>query len=91
MKMDLNCDMGESFGNYRLGLDEEVMSPRNVYSPVPEEMSFFKRQEFALGRSLYRGRYEFLSSSAAIAIYQTGSSILGMKNPVVTLHLSPPR
>ncbi|MCB2189022.1 MAG: LamB/YcsF family protein [Deltaproteobacteria bacterium] len=25
MAMDLNCDMGESFGNYRLGLDEQVV------------------------------------------------------------------
>lgn len=25
MKMDLNCDMGESFGTYKLGLDEEVI------------------------------------------------------------------
>ena len=24
MKIDLNCDMGESFGNYRIGMDEEV-------------------------------------------------------------------
>lgn len=26
MKVDLNCDMGESFGNYKCGLDEEVIS-----------------------------------------------------------------
>jgi len=25
MKMDINCDMGESFGAYKLGLDEEVI------------------------------------------------------------------
>ena len=25
MKIDLNCDMGESFGNYKLGCDYEVM------------------------------------------------------------------
>jgi UPF0271 protein len=25
-KVDLNCDLGESFGNYKLGLDEEVIS-----------------------------------------------------------------
>lgn len=25
MKMDLNCDMGESFGAYKIGLDEEVL------------------------------------------------------------------
>ncbi len=25
MKMDMNCDMGESFGAYKLGLDEEVI------------------------------------------------------------------
>ena len=25
MKIDLNCDMGESFGTYKLGYDEEVM------------------------------------------------------------------
>jgi UPF0271 protein len=25
MKMDLNCDMGESFGVYKLGMDEEVI------------------------------------------------------------------
>ncbi|WP_078596619.1 LamB/YcsF family protein [Evansella clarkii] len=25
MKVDLNCDMGESFGNYSLGFDEEMM------------------------------------------------------------------
>ena len=25
MRMDLNCDMGESFGAYKLGLDEEVI------------------------------------------------------------------
>ena len=25
MKIDLNCDMGESFGAYKLGLDEEVI------------------------------------------------------------------
>lgn len=24
-KVDLNCDLGESFGNYKLGLDEEVL------------------------------------------------------------------
>jgi UPF0271 protein len=24
-KMDLNCDMGESFGNYKMGNDEEIM------------------------------------------------------------------
>ncbi len=24
-KIDLNCDMGESFGLYKLGLDEEVI------------------------------------------------------------------
>ncbi|MEJ5378086.1 MAG: 5-oxoprolinase subunit PxpA [bacterium] len=26
MKIDLNCDMGESFGMYKLGMDEEVMN-----------------------------------------------------------------
>lgn len=26
MSMDLNCDMGESFGAYKLGMDEEVMN-----------------------------------------------------------------
>jgi UPF0271 protein len=26
MRMDLNCDMGESFGRYKLGMDEEVMN-----------------------------------------------------------------
>ena len=25
MKVDLNSDLGESFGRYKLGLDEEVM------------------------------------------------------------------
>lgn len=25
MQVDLNCDLGESFGNYKLGLDEEVI------------------------------------------------------------------
>lgn len=25
MKVDLNCDLGESFGNYKCGLDEEVL------------------------------------------------------------------
>lgn len=25
-KVDLNCDLGESFGNYKLGLDEEVIT-----------------------------------------------------------------
>ena len=25
MKMDLNCDLGESFGNYTIGLDSEVI------------------------------------------------------------------
>jgi UPF0271 protein len=25
MKIDINCDMGESFGSYKLGLDEEVI------------------------------------------------------------------
>lgn len=25
MKIDLNCDLGESFGNYKIGLDEEVI------------------------------------------------------------------
>ena len=25
MKVDLNCDMGESFGAYKIGLDEEVV------------------------------------------------------------------
>ena len=25
MKTDINCDMGESFGSYRIGRDEEVM------------------------------------------------------------------
>lgn len=25
-KVDLNCDLGESFGNYKLGLDEEIIS-----------------------------------------------------------------
>lgn len=24
-EVDLNCDLGESFGNYKLGLDEEVI------------------------------------------------------------------
>ena len=24
-KVDLNCDLGESFGHYKLGLDEEVI------------------------------------------------------------------
>jgi UPF0271 protein len=24
-KIDLNCDMGESFGAYKLGMDEEVI------------------------------------------------------------------
>ena len=26
LKIDLNCDLGESFGNYKIGLDEEVIS-----------------------------------------------------------------
>jgi len=26
MKVDLNSDLGESFGRYKLGLDEEVMN-----------------------------------------------------------------
>ena len=25
MRIDLNCDMGESFSNYKIGLDEEVI------------------------------------------------------------------
>ena len=25
LKVDLNCDLGESFGNYKIGLDEEVI------------------------------------------------------------------
>lgn len=25
-KVDLNCDLGESFGHYKLGLDEEIIS-----------------------------------------------------------------
>ncbi|MCR4953642.1 MAG: LamB/YcsF family protein [Treponema sp.] len=25
MKVDLNCDLGESFGNYKIGMDEEVI------------------------------------------------------------------
>ena len=25
MRIDLNCDMGESFGNYDLGCDEEIL------------------------------------------------------------------
>lgn len=25
-KVDLNCDMGESFGNYKLGMDEEILN-----------------------------------------------------------------
>ena len=25
-QVDLNCDLGESFGNYKIGLDEEVIS-----------------------------------------------------------------
>lgn len=25
LRVDLNCDLGESFGNYKLGLDEEVI------------------------------------------------------------------
>ena len=25
LKIDLNCDLGESFGNYKIGLDEEVI------------------------------------------------------------------
>ncbi|MEG0097737.1 MAG: LamB/YcsF family protein, partial [Cetobacterium sp.] len=24
-KVDLNCDLGESFGRYKLGLDEEII------------------------------------------------------------------
>lgn len=26
MKIDLNCDMGESFGNYKIGLDKDVIN-----------------------------------------------------------------
>ena len=26
-RIDLNCDLGESFGAYRIGLDEEVVPP----------------------------------------------------------------
>lgn len=26
MKIDLNCDMGESFGNYKIGMDQEVVT-----------------------------------------------------------------
>jgi len=25
MKIDINCDMGESFGAYKIGMDEEVI------------------------------------------------------------------
>ena len=25
LKVDLNCDLGESFGRYKLGLDEEII------------------------------------------------------------------
>lgn len=25
MTIDLNCDMGESFGNYKIGMDDQVM------------------------------------------------------------------
>ena len=25
MKIDINCDMGESFGAYKLGMDEKVI------------------------------------------------------------------
>ncbi len=28
MKMDLNCDMGESFGAYKLGMDEDVLKSK---------------------------------------------------------------
>ena len=24
-KIDLNCDLGESFGNYKMGMDDEVI------------------------------------------------------------------
>lgn len=24
-KVDLNCDLGESFGNYKLGMDEQIL------------------------------------------------------------------
>ena len=24
-QIDLNCDLGESFGNYKIGMDEEVI------------------------------------------------------------------
>ena len=25
LKIDLNCDLGESFGHYTLGMDEEIL------------------------------------------------------------------
>ena len=31
-KIDLNCDMGESFGMYKMGLDEKIIK----YIPVSQ-------------------------------------------------------
>ena len=30
--VDLNCDLGESFGNYKCGMDEEI--PRSSLPPM---------------------------------------------------------
>ena len=40
LKIDLNCDLGESFGHYTLGMDEEILpyiSSANVAftPPIP--------------------------------------------------------
>ena len=34
-KVDLNCDLGESFGRYTLGLDEQVIPLKNSLGEKP--------------------------------------------------------
>src|SRR5512133_838675 len=78
MKIDLNCDMGESFGRYKLGSDEEIMpyiTSANVacgfHAGDPHVMR--KTVALALRHGVAIGSHPSLPELKDYLCYQTGA------------------
>lgn len=68
-RVDLNCDLGESFGNYTIGLDEEVIpyiSSANVAcgwhasDPVVMEQTVDRAQKYGTAIGAHPGFFDLM-------------------------------
>lgn len=64
IKVDLNCDLGESFGNYKIGMDEEIIpliSSANIAcgfhagDPIVMNKTIKRAQEYKIGIGAHPG------------------------------------